>query len=66
MDDQTRALVEELDSDIHSLLSEEDAPVEKASVLGRARAIEADFETEHPTAVRIISEVIETLARMGI
>lgn len=66
LDAETRALVRELDSDIHNLLDSNTTEVEAASVLNRARALEANFETEHPIAVRILSEVIESLARMGI
>ena len=66
LDAETRALVRELESDIHNLLDSNTTEVEAASVLNRARALEANFETEHPIAVRILSEVIESLARMGI
>lgn len=64
LDPETRALVRELDSDIHDLLDSDEA--ESDSVLKRAKEFEANFETEHPTTVRILSEVIEALARMGI
>ncbi len=66
LDPETRALISELDSDIHGLLSAEQASVESASVLRRAQELEARFETKHPTTVRIVSEVIEALSRMGI
>ena len=66
LDAETRALVRELESDIHNLLDSNTTEVEAASVLNRARALEANFETEHPIAVRILSEVIESLGRMGI
>ena len=66
LDAETRALVRELESDIHNLLDSNTTEVEAASVLNRARALEANFETVHPIAVRILSEVIESLARMGI
>ena len=66
LDAETRALVRELESDIHNLLDSNTTEVEAASVLNRASALEANFETEHPIALRILSEVIESLARMGI
>ncbi len=66
LDADTRNMVRDLDSDIHELLGSNDADVETASVLNRAKEFEANFETEHPTAVRILSEVIEALSRMGI
>lgn len=66
LDAETQALVRELDSDIHDLLESDRTEVEAASVMNRAKALEADFETEHPITVRILREVIELLARMGI
>lgn len=66
MDAETRTLVRQLDSDIHALLDSNRAEPETASVLKRAQELEANFESEHPTTVRILSEVIETLSRMGI
>lgn len=66
LDAETRTLVRELDSDIHNLLDSSGSEAETASVLNRAKALEANFETEHPITVRILSEVIESLARMGI
>jgi hypothetical protein len=35
-------------------------------VLERARLLEAKFATNHPTAERLTTEVINILARMGI
>lgn len=66
LDAETRNLVRQLDSDIHELLDSNKAEPETASVLKRAEELEANFESEHPTTVRILSEVIETLSRMGI
>jgi hypothetical protein len=66
LDGETQRLMRELDSDIHNLLDPEKADFQTESVLKRAREIEANFESNHPTAVRILSEVIEALSRMGI
>jgi len=66
LDAETRSLMGELDSDIHNLLDPAKADVKTAAVLKRAREVEANFESDHPTAVRILSEVIEALSRMGI
>lgn len=66
LDAETRALVRQLDSDIHELVDSNRAEFESATVLKRAKELEANFETEHPTTMRILSEVIETLSRMGI
>ena len=66
LDADTRKLMQDLDAEIHSLL-ESDADVEAiASVTDRAREIEADFESDHPLAVRVLREIVQSLARMGI
>ena len=66
LDSETQNLVREFDSDIQELLDSKKSEDETAFVLKRAKEFEADFETEHPTTVRILSEVIEALSRMGI
>jgi len=66
LDAEAQTLVRAFDSDIHELLDSNDAEDETLFVLKRAKEFEAEFETEHPTTVRILSEVIETLSRMGI
>lgn len=66
LDAETQALVRQLDSDIHDLLESNRTEAEAASVMNRAKALEANFETEHPITVRILREVMESLARMGI
>jgi len=65
LDAETRALVRDLDADIHGLIeSGEDADTD--SLLERTRELEANFATTHPTAARVVGEVIDMLARMGI
>ncbi len=66
LDADTRTLVRELDSDIHVLLDSNAVGAEAASVLKRAKELEANFAIEHPTAERFVREVIEALARMGV
>ena len=66
LDDETRTIMRDLDADIHDLLGPEKTDVEPASVLERAREIEANFESDHPTTVNILREVIAALSRMGI
>ena len=66
LDDETRSLVRQLDTDIHSLLAERPDEAEAGSVLTRAKALEANFATEHPAAERFMREVIDVLVRMGI
>jgi ribosome recycling factor len=66
LDAESQDLVREFDADVHELLDSDKTEDETAFVLKRAKEFEADFETEHPTTVRILSEVIEALSRMGI
>lgn len=66
LDAETQDLVRKFDADVHELLDSDKSEDETAFVLQRAKEFEADFETEHPTTVRILSEVIEALSRMGI
>jgi len=66
LDADTRSLVRDLDSDIHELLDSNTLRADTESMLKRARLLESSFATKHPTAERVMREVIETLARMGI
>lgn len=66
LDADTRTLVREFDSDIHDLLDSNGVKAPADSVLKQAKALEANFATEHPTAERFMREVIDALARMGI
>ena len=66
LDAETQVLVREFDADVQEMLSSGKTEDETAFVLKRAKEFEADFETEHPTTVRILSEFIEALSRMGI
>jgi hypothetical protein len=66
LDAETQVMVREFDADVHEMLNSGKTEDETAFVLKRAKEFEADFETEHPTTVRILSEVIEALSRMGI
>jgi hypothetical protein len=66
LDAESQDLVREFDADVHELLDSDKTEDETAFVLKRAKEFEADFETEHPTTVRILSEFIEALSRMGI
>jgi len=66
LDDETRSLVRQLDTDIHGLLATDADQAEASSVVTRAKALEANFATDHPTAERFMREVIDVLVRMGI
>ena len=66
LDDETRSLVRQLDTDIHGLLASEVDQEEASSIVSRAKVLEANFATDHPTAERFMREVIDGLVRMGI
>ena len=66
LDDETRGLVRALDADVNDLLSEETESADASSIVSRAKELEANFATDHPTAERFMREVIDTLVRMGI
>jgi len=66
VDAEMRSLIEELDTDIHSLLDSKTQQDEASSVLERAQLLETNFANKHPVAERFIREIVETLARMGV
>ena len=66
LDDDTLAAVRDLDSDIDDLLDPAGHRAETDSVLEKARELETNFATEHPTIERFMREVIDVLVRMGI
>jgi len=66
LDDETRSMVKELDSDIHGLLAADTDQAKTDSVVEKARVLETNFATEHPTIERFMREVIDVLVRMGI
>lgn len=64
VDEDTLALVKQLDSNIDQLIaSAEDV---NSPVMDDAIALEARFAANHPVAERLIREVIDTLGRIGI
>ena len=69
VDADLEKLIGDLDDDINNVIDENagiDAVVDIDEVVERAKAIEADFATRHPTAERFVREVIDLLVRMGI
>jgi len=66
VDDDTRSSLQDLDSDIHDLLSASEPRPNTTFVLQRAKLLEAQFAVKHPTAERFMREVIDTLAKIGI
>ncbi|MCO4811443.1 MAG: DUF4404 family protein [Gammaproteobacteria bacterium] len=63
MDDELKTLVSDLDSDIHTVMENDEAV---SALIDRAKEVEAGFATRYPTAERFMREVIDALVRMGI
>jgi len=66
VDAETRSLIKDLDTDIHSLLDSSTDRGDAGSILERAQLLETNFANNHPVAERFIREIVETLARMGV
>ena len=70
IDDELEKLMGDLDNDIQSVIDDADASIDAVvdidDVVDRAKEIEANFATTHPTAERVVREVIDLLVRMGI
>ena len=64
VDPETLSLVRELDGDIQELLDSTENPVDV--LMQRAKAVEVRFAVNHRVAERILREIVETLARMGV
>jgi hypothetical protein len=64
VDPETLSLVRELDGDIQELLDSTENPVD--ALMQRAEAMEVRFAVNHRVAERILREIVETLARMGV
>lgn len=64
VDAETLAQVKQLDSDIDQWI--EEAEDVNSPIMEDAIALEARFAANHPAAERLIREVIDTLARIGI
>jgi hypothetical protein len=63
MDDELKTLVSDLDSDIQTVIENDD---EVNALIDRAKEVEAGFATRYPAAERFMREVIDALVRMGI
>lgn len=61
VDDETRALLTQLHSDIDRLTGET-----HSSTTERAKFLESQFAAKHPVAERIAREFADVLAKMGI
>jgi hypothetical protein len=67
LDDDLRALLMEVDGDIHALLATEERGATVIDGLReRLEALAADFAGQHPNTERFFREIIHALGRMGI
>ncbi len=66
LDADTRSSLQDLDSDIHRLLDITTVEPSAASVVEHAKLLEARFAVDHPTAERVMREVIDILAKIGV
>ena len=63
VDDELDQLVRDIDTEIHGVI-DDNADID--AVLEQAKKLEANFATSHPTAERVVREVVDLLVRMGI
>lgn len=67
VDAELKSLLKVLDGDIQALLNQEDNDTPAAALLiSRAQSISARFATEHPQLEKVMRELADTLARLGI
>jgi len=66
VDQDTLGLVRELDEEIHRLTQAGAPPDEYDNVLDQAKSIETRFAVEYPGAERILREIMDALAKVGI
>ncbi len=66
MDVETRALLQQLHTDIEKLDGGNNNAGEGESVLEQAESLEVRFAAKHPAAEGFIREIIDVLGRMGI
>lgn len=68
VDDEGKALLQDLEADIHDLLArsqEESVQVQPSTIQGLQDSL-AHFEVSHPSLTALISNLLETLSNAGI
>lgn len=63
---ETLSQVRELDKDIHKLVAPTPRDENMDSILERARSLKSQFAANHPEAERFLSQIMDTLAKIGI
>jgi uncharacterized membrane protein YccC len=64
LDGRTRELLERIATDVEDVIDEN--AEESASPRERIESAATEFEAEHPTLARILREVGDTLAKLGV
>ena len=64
VDDETAALMRQLDSDIQHTLDASGHPGD--ALTERAKEVEVRFALNHPVAERIVRELVDSLAKIGV
>ena len=59
-------MIEQLDSEVHDVLSAKNNDTDPVSVMESAKQLETRFAVEHPVAEKFLREIVETLGRMGV
>jgi len=66
VDEETLALVQELDQEIHRLTQAGAQIDDVEGMLDQAKSMETRFAVDHPVAERFLREIIDALSRVGI
>ncbi|MFT4711986.1 MAG: putative transcriptional regulator [Candidatus Azotimanducaceae bacterium] len=66
VDSESRKILFRLESDIQIWLNETSEKRMSTTMMETAEMLETEFASEHPTAERLVREIIDALARMGI
>jgi hypothetical protein len=66
INEDTRSLMQALESDIQDLLDVDNEKSDTGSVIENAKYLETQFAAEHPVAERFLREIVETLGRIGV
>ena len=66
VDTDTRSMMLQLETDIDDLLNPVHESEDANPVLAVAEQLEARFASDHPTAERVVREIVDMLTKMGV
>lgn len=64
IDPSTLSLMRELDGDIKGVLDSAEGPID--SLINRAKEMEVNFAAKHGGIERVLRQIVDTLATMGV